>query len=91
MNPHRAIGYIELITAAGVFLTAFKWAFMNGRRLPRHRVRLHLGKGQATVCRSSLARSERYPGYGERVTVVSHDELMNYATLRSDDVVDLQV
>jgi type IV secretory pathway TraG/TraD family ATPase VirD4 len=58
MNPHRAIGYIELITAAGVFLTAFKWAFMNGRRLPRHRVRhlrirlrlrLHPGKGQATV------------------------------------------
>jgi type IV secretion system protein VirD4 len=47
-----------LIAAAGLALTAIKWAFFHGRRLPRHRVRhmrvrlrlrLHPGKGHATV------------------------------------------
>lgn len=49
---------IWLIAAAGVVLTAIKWAFFAGRRLPRNRVRhqrirlrlgLHPGKGLATV------------------------------------------
>src|SRR5216683_4030609 len=47
-----------LIAAAGLALTAIKRAFFHGRRLPRHRVRhmrirlrlrLHPGKGHATV------------------------------------------
>jgi type IV secretion system protein VirD4 len=47
-----------LIAAAGLALIAIKWAFFHGRRLPRHRVRhmrirlrlrLHPGKGHATV------------------------------------------
>ena len=47
-----------MITAAGLVLIAIKWAFFHGRRLPRHRVRLmrirlrlrlHPGKGLATV------------------------------------------
>jgi len=58
MNPDRAMRYVELITAAGLVLPAVKWAFLSGRRLPRHRVRqlrirlrlrLHPGKGHATV------------------------------------------
>jgi type IV secretion system protein VirD4 len=49
---------VILIALTGVFLTALKWAFANGRRMPRHRVRhmririrlrLHPGKGHATV------------------------------------------
>ena len=47
-----------LIAAAGLVLIVIKWAFLHGRRLPRHRVRylrirlrlrLHPGKGYATV------------------------------------------
>jgi type IV secretion system protein VirD4 len=47
-----------LIAAAGLALTAIKWTFFHGRQLPRHRVRhmrirlrlrLHPGKGHATV------------------------------------------
>jgi type IV secretion system protein VirD4 len=47
-----------LITAAALLLIAVKWAFLHGRRLPRHRVRhlrirlrlrLHPGKGHATI------------------------------------------
>jgi type IV secretion system protein VirD4 len=47
-----------LITAAALVLIAVKWAFLHGRRLPRHRVRhlrirlrlrLHPGKGHATI------------------------------------------
>src|SRR5713226_6967537 len=47
-----------LIAAAGLALIAIKWAFFHGRRLPRHRVRhmrirlrlrLHPGKGHATI------------------------------------------
>jgi type IV secretory pathway TraG/TraD family ATPase VirD4 len=58
MNPERAMRYIELITATGLFLVAVKWAFLTGRRLSRHRVRhlrirlrlrLYPGKGHATV------------------------------------------
>ena len=46
------------IALAGLVLIAVKWAFLHGRRLPRHRVRhlrirlrlrLHPGKGHATV------------------------------------------
>jgi len=46
------------IAAAGMLLIAIKWAFLHGRRLPRHRVRhlrirlrlrLHPGKGHATI------------------------------------------
>ena len=49
---------VILIAVAGLLLTAVKWAFLAGRRLPRHRVRylrlrlrlrLHPGKGHATV------------------------------------------
>jgi type IV secretion system protein VirD4 len=49
---------VLLIAIAGLALTAAKWAFWAGRRLPRHRVRhlrirlrlrLHPGKGHATV------------------------------------------
>lgn len=49
---------IWLIVAAGLVLTAIKWAFFAGSRLPRNRVRrlrirlrlgLHPGKGLATV------------------------------------------
>jgi type IV secretion system protein VirD4 len=48
----------ELIAIAGLTLLAIKWAFLYGRRLPRHRVRhlrirlrlrLHPGKGHATI------------------------------------------
>jgi len=47
-----------LIAAAGLVLIVIKWAFLHGRRLPRHRIRylrirlrlrLHPGKGYATV------------------------------------------
>ena len=47
-----------LIAAAGLVLIIIKWAFLHGRRLPRHRarhlrirlrLRLHPGKGHATV------------------------------------------
>jgi len=47
-----------LITAAALALITVKWAFLHGRRLPRHRVRhlrirlrlrLHPGKGHATI------------------------------------------
>jgi type IV secretory pathway TraG/TraD family ATPase VirD4 len=47
-----------LIAVAGLVLIAVKWAFLHGRRLPRHRVRhmririrlrLHPGKGHATI------------------------------------------
>jgi type IV secretory pathway TraG/TraD family ATPase VirD4 len=50
--------YVILIAAAGLALTFLKWAMLSGRRLPRHRVRyvrlrlrlrLHPGKGHATV------------------------------------------
>jgi len=50
--------YVYWIAAAGIVLTALKWAFLPGRRLPRHRVRnlrirlrlrLHPVKGHATV------------------------------------------
>jgi hypothetical protein len=46
------------IAVAGLVLIAIKWAFLNGRRLPRHRIRhlrirlrlrLHPGKGHATI------------------------------------------
>ena len=49
---------VILLALTGVVLTALKWAFANGRRMPRHRVRhmririrlrLHPGKGHATV------------------------------------------
>jgi hypothetical protein len=49
---------IILIAVAALLLTAAKWAFLAGRRLPRHRVRylrlrlhlrLHPGKGHATI------------------------------------------
>ena len=49
---------VLLIIAAAFVLIAVKWAFMPGRRLPRHRVRhlrirlrlrLHPGKGHATI------------------------------------------
>jgi type IV secretion system protein VirD4 len=52
------ITIIWLIAAAGLLLTAVKWTFLPDRRLPRHRVRqmrvrlrlrLHPGKGHATV------------------------------------------
>jgi type IV secretion system protein VirD4 len=47
-----------LIAVAGLVLIVVKWAFLHGRRLPRHRVRhmririrlrLHPGKGHATI------------------------------------------
>jgi type IV secretory pathway TraG/TraD family ATPase VirD4 len=47
-----------LIASAGLVLIVIKWAFFHGRRLPRHRtrylrirlrLRLHPGKGHATV------------------------------------------
>src|SRR5258707_478753 len=47
-----------IIVAAGLILTAIKWAWLPGRRLPGHRVRhmrirlrfrLHPGKGHATI------------------------------------------
>ena len=47
-----------IIAAVGLVLIAIKWAFLHGRRLPRHRARflrirlrlcLHPGKGHATV------------------------------------------
>ena len=53
-----ALTLICLIAGAGLVLTAVKWAFLPDRRLPRHRVRLlrvrlrlrlHPGKGHATV------------------------------------------
>ena len=49
---------VILIAVTGLLLTALKWAFANGRRMPRHRVRhmrirvrlrLHPGKGHATI------------------------------------------
>ena len=49
---------VLLIIAAALVLIAVKWAFLPGRRLPRHRVRhlrirlrlrLHPGKGHATI------------------------------------------
>lgn len=49
---------VILISVAALLLTAAKWAFLAGRRLPRHRVRylrlrlhlrLHPGRGFATV------------------------------------------
>ena len=49
---------VLLIAVAGLVLIAVKWAFARGRRLPRHRVRhlrirvrlrLHPGKGHATI------------------------------------------
>jgi len=49
---------VWIIVAAGLILTAIKWAWLPGRRLPRHRVRhlrirlrfrLHPGKGHATI------------------------------------------
>src|SRR5258708_24112781 len=49
---------VLLIAAAGLVLIAVRWAFLHGRRLPRHRVRhlrirlrlrLHPGKGHATI------------------------------------------
>ena len=49
---------VWLIAAAGLILIAIKWAFLPDRRLPRHRVRhlrirlrlrLHPGKGHATL------------------------------------------
>ena len=49
---------VLLLVAAGLVLTSVKWAFLSGRRLPRNRVRhmrvrlrlrLHPGKGHATV------------------------------------------
>ena len=49
---------VLLIAAAAIVLIAVKWAFLPGRRLPRHRVRhlrirlrlrLHPGKGHATI------------------------------------------
>ena len=52
------IEILILLAAAAVLLTAVKWAFLPGRRLPRHRVRhlrirlrlrLHPGKGHATI------------------------------------------
>jgi len=64
-----------LITAAALVLIAVKWAFLHGRRLPRHRVRhlrirlrlrLHPGKGHATIAelwwrwgRLAMSRSSR--------------------------------
>jgi type IV secretion system protein VirD4 len=54
----NATNAILLIAATGVVLTVIKWAFLAERRLPRNRVRhmrirlrlrLHPGKGQATV------------------------------------------
>ena len=47
-----------LVAAAGLLLITIKWAFFHGRRLPRHRIRLlrirlrlrlHPGKGLATI------------------------------------------
>jgi type IV secretory pathway TraG/TraD family ATPase VirD4 len=47
-----------IIAAVGLLLIAVKWAFLHGRRLPRHRarhlrirlrLRLHPGKGHATI------------------------------------------
>ena len=47
-----------LIAAAGLVFIVIKWAFLHGRRLPRHRtrylrirlrLRLHPGKGHTTV------------------------------------------
>src|SRR5689334_9198823 len=49
---------VALIAAAGLVLIVIKWAFFHGPRLPRHRsrylrirlrLRLHPGKGLATV------------------------------------------
>src|SRR5258708_36526561 len=49
---------VWIIVAAGLILPAIKWAWLPGRRLPRHRVRhlrirlrfrLHPGKGHATI------------------------------------------
>ena len=49
---------VILIAATGLVLIVVKWAFLHGRRLPRHRVRhmririrlrLHPGKGHATI------------------------------------------
>ena len=49
---------LVLIAIAGALLVAVKWAFLHGRRLPRHRVhflrirlllRLHPGKGHANL------------------------------------------
>jgi type IV secretory pathway TraG/TraD family ATPase VirD4 len=49
---------VLLIAAAGLLLTTIKWAFLHGRRLPRHRIRqlririrlrLHPVKGHATL------------------------------------------
>jgi len=50
--------FIVEIAVAGVLLAAVKWAFLHGRRMPRHRVhylrirlllRLHPGKGHANL------------------------------------------
>ncbi len=54
----NATNAVLLIAAAGLVLIAVKWAFLPDRRLPRHRVRhlrirlrlrLHPGKGHATL------------------------------------------
>ena len=54
----HAMKIAALIAAAGLVLIVIKWAFLHGRRLPRHRtrylrirlrLRLHPGKGHATL------------------------------------------
>ena len=56
--------YVLLIAIAGLLLVAVKWALLPSRRLPRHRVRhlrirlrlrLHPGRGHATVVRAVAA------------------------------------
>jgi len=50
--------FVVEIAIAGLLLVAVKWAFLHGRRMPRHRVhylrvrlllRLHPGQGHANV------------------------------------------
>ena len=57
-NGRQTVKIAVLIATAGLVLIVIKWAFLHGRRLPRHRIRylrirlrlrLHPGKGHATV------------------------------------------